>query len=124
MYVHDQTSPAPTALPGIAHATWAGIAENVGLSLWRQTVAPGAGTPPHRHDCDEVVLCTAGYGELHIAGQVQRFGPDQTLTLPRGVEHQFFNVGALPLEVLGIFAASPVGTFLPDGQAIDLPWRS
>jgi quercetin dioxygenase-like cupin family protein len=124
MYVHDQTAPAPSPLPGIAHATWAGIAENVGVSLWRQTVAPGAGTPPHRHDCDEVVLCTAGLGELHIDGQVHRFGPDQTLTLPRGVEHQLFNVGALPLEVLGIFSVSPVGTFLPDGQAIELPWRS
>jgi hypothetical protein len=23
----------------------------------------------HRHDCDEVVLCLAGWGELHIDGQ-------------------------------------------------------
>ena len=35
----------------------------------RSTV--GAATPPHRHDCDEVVLCQAGHGELHLDGEVK-----------------------------------------------------
>jgi len=25
---------------------------------------------------------------------------------------------------VGVFPASPVGTFAPDGEAMDLPWRS
>ncbi len=125
MYVIEQSRPSAAELPGIAHATWAGHADGLKqISIWRQSMAPGAATPPHRHDCDEVVLCTAGCGELHVEGQVQRFGAESTLVLPKGTLHQFFNVGTVPLETIGIFGATPVGTRLPDGSAIDLPWRS
>ena len=125
MTVVEQTRPAPAAIPGIAHATWAGQDQGLSqLSLWRQTMAPGAATPPHSHDCDEVVLCLAGSGEVHVDGEVHRFGPDTTLVLPRGRPHQIFNTGQVPMETIGVFGASPVGTFLPGGEAIELPWRS
>ena len=125
MYVLEQQRPAPAPIPGLAHATWAGHDEGLSqLSLWRQTLAPGAATPPHRHDCDEVVLCQSGEGELQVDGEVHRFGPGTTLVLPKGRHHQIFATGAAPLEILGIFGSSPVGTFLPDGEALDLPWRS
>lgn len=125
MIVVEQTRPAPTPLPGVEHATWAGTDEGLtGLSLWRQTLAPGACTPPHMHDCDEVVLCHAGWGEVHLDGAAHRFGPDTTVVLPKGKVHQLFNVGPMPLEILGIFASTPVGTALPDGQDIELPWRT
>ena len=125
MHVIEQTHPAATAIPGIAHVTWAGQADGLTeLSVWRQSMAPGAATPPHSHDCDEVVLCLAGWGELHSDGEVRRFGADTTLVLPRGRVHQIFNVGPMPLETLGIFAATPVPTRLPDGEALALPWRT
>jgi len=92
--------------------------------VWRQTLSPGAATPPHSHECDEVVLCLAGRGEAHGNGQVRRFGADNTLVLPKGQVHQLFNVGSAPLEIVGIFAATPVATYLPEGQALELPWRS
>lgn len=125
MNVIDQTRPETTALPGIAHATWAGTAEGLSqLSVWRQSLAPGAATPPHRHDCDEVVLCLSGCGDLHVDGAVHRFGADQTVVLPRGRDHQIFNAGPMPLEIIGLFAATPVPVALPDGSTLDLPWRS
>lgn len=125
MNVFDQTRPETTPIPGVAHATWAGAAEGLQqLSLWRQTLAPGAATPPHRHDCEEIVLCLAGWGELHMAGRVQRFGAEQTVVLPRDCEHQLFNVGPMPLEIVAVFAATPVVVTLPDGSALELPWRS
>jgi quercetin dioxygenase-like cupin family protein len=125
MYVIEQQPPQPTSLAGVDHATWAGAADGVaGLSVWRQSLAPGAATPPHRHDCDEVVLCLGGAGEVHVDGQVHRFDGHSTVVLPKGVVHQLFNVGSAPLETLGILAVSPVGTFLPDGAPIELPWRS
>jgi quercetin dioxygenase-like cupin family protein len=125
MYVTEQARPEPTAIPGVAHTTYAGAAEGLKqLSLWRQTLAPGAATPPHSHDCDEVVLCQGGWGEVHIDGQAHRFGPESTIVLPRGTLHQIFNVGEVPMEILGVFGATPVGTFLPDGAALPLPWRS
>jgi quercetin dioxygenase-like cupin family protein len=125
MHILEQQRPEPTAIPGVAHATWACAAQGLSqLSLWRQTLAPGAATPPHSHDCDEVVLCLSGQGELHCDGALQRFGAESTLILPKGREHQLVNAGSQALEIIGIFAATPVGTFLADGQAIALPWRS
>jgi mannose-6-phosphate isomerase-like protein (cupin superfamily) len=125
MVLFEPPRPAPAAIPGIAHATWAGAAEGLRqLSVWRQTLAPGAATPPHRHDCDEVVLCQGGSGEVHIDGQAHRFGVDSVVVLPKDQPHQLFNVGPVPLEIIGIFAASPVGTYLPGGAALELPWRT
>ncbi|SEA16585.1 cupin domain-containing protein [Variovorax sp. YR216] len=125
MYVIAQAAPSAAAIPSVAHATWAGHDEGVNqISIWRQTLEPGAATPPHRHECDEVVLCQAGFGELHVDGEVHRFGPGSTLILPRGRDHQIFNTGEVPMETMGVFGASPVITYLPDGQVLDLPWRS
>jgi quercetin dioxygenase-like cupin family protein len=125
MIVFQQTRPAPMPLPGLAHATWAGGAEGLTqLSLWRQSIDPGGATPPHAHDCDEVVLCLAGRGEVHIDGAVHGFCAGSTVVLPRGPVHQLLNVGSEPMEVLGIFGATPVMTRAPDGEPLALPWRS
>jgi quercetin dioxygenase-like cupin family protein len=124
-YVLDQPRPAPTPIPGVEHATWAGRADGLsGLSLWRQAIAPGGATPPHSHSCEEIVMCTAGRGEVHIEGRVHAFGAQQTLVLPPGVVHQIFNVGDEPLETTAVFAATPVPVALPDGTALELPWRT
>ena len=125
MNVIEQDRPAETPIPGVAHATWAGAADGLAqLSVWRQTLAPGAATPPHRHDCDEIVLCLSGHGEVHSEGRVQRFGADCTVVLPKGRDHQLFNTGTLPMETLGLFGATPVLTWLPDGSVLALPWRT
>jgi len=44
--------------------------------------------------------------------------------LPRGRAHQIFNVGANPMEILGVFGATAVASFLPGGEALELPWRT
>ena len=125
MYVIEQARPVAMSLPGIEHATWVGHDDGLQqLSIWRQSMAPGTGTPPHSHDCDEVVLCLAGRGELLVGGGTLRFGADDTLVLPKGVVHQFFSVGPQPLETVGILGSSPAPPRLPDGQLLELPWRS
>jgi mannose-6-phosphate isomerase-like protein (cupin superfamily) len=125
MTVVPQLHPAATPLAGVAHATWAGEADGVQqLSVWRQSMAASGATPPHRHDVDEVVLCLSGHGELHIDGAVHAFCGGQTLVLPRDSTHQIFNVGEEPLETVGVFGGSPVQTYLPDGSALPLPWRT
>jgi quercetin dioxygenase-like cupin family protein len=125
MYVIEQVRPEQAPIPGVAHATWAGHDDGLTqLSVWRQTIAPGGATPPHRHDCDEVVLCQAGVGEVHIDGKAHGFSADSTIVLPKGLPHQIFNVGAMPMEIVGVFGATPVATFLPDGTELSLPWRT
>ena len=116
---------AGAALPGIEHLTLAGGEQGLAaLSVWRQTMAPGSATPPHQHDCEEVVLVTEGSGEVHIDGAVIAFDPDTTLVLPPNRPHQIFNTGDVPLKTIAAFSATPVGTFLPDGAPIALPWKS
>ncbi len=125
MHVHRNAELPHAVLPGIEHTTLAGA--DLGarhLSVWRQTMAPGAATPPHRHDCEEVVLVQSGRGQVLIDGRAIDFGPDTTLVLPAGVDHQIVNTGDEPVCTIAAFAATPVGTALPDGQPIELPWRS
>lgn len=125
MIVIEQQQPTPTALAGILHTTLAGTDEGLTrLSVWRQSMASGAATPPHRHDCDEVVLCESGSGEVWIDGIAHPFCTGSTIILPRDKMHQLVNSGNTPMETVAIFAATPVITRLPGGELIDLPWRT
>jgi mannose-6-phosphate isomerase-like protein (cupin superfamily) len=121
-----QNSERPrAALPGIEHVTLAGSENGLkSLSIWKQSLAPGGATPPHRHDCEEVVLIQTGRGELHLNGQVHRFGADTTLVVPRNAPHQIVNIGDEPLELIGVLAVSPVAVFFPNGEPIELPWTT
>lgn len=124
-YVVEQSRPEATPIPGVFHATWAGSRDGLrSLSLWRQSLAPGGATPPHSHECEEIVMCLSGRGEVRIAGEVHAFGARQTVLLPANVPHQIFNVGPEPLEMTAVFAATPVPVALPDGSALELPWHS
>ena len=125
MHVIHNQAPAPTGIPGIDHITLAGQADGLhGMSVWQQSIAPGGMTPPHRHTCEEVVLCRAGEGELHANGRVERFGANNTVVIPAGLDHQIFSVGKEPLQLIAAFGMTPVATCLPDGEPIELPWRT
>ena len=125
MHVISNQQPVPSAIPGIAHVTLAGHDEGLSkLSVWQQSLAPGGATPPHRHDCEEVVICSGGTGELRLEEKVERFARDMTVVIPANVEHQIINIGRAPLQFVAVFSMSPVRACFPDGTAIDLPWRS
>jgi quercetin dioxygenase-like cupin family protein len=125
MNVVDHTRLETAALPGIEHRTLAG--SDIGLkqlSVWQQTLDAGQATPPHRHDCEEVVVVSQGSGELHIEGRVERFGPEQTLVIPRNVPHQIVNTGSEAIRLVAAFAMTPVVAYFPDGSELPLPWKS
>ena len=126
MYVMPASIALPASpIPGIAHRTLARHGDGLdALSVWKQTMAPGSATPPHRHDCDEVVVVLAGAGTLTIDGEALPFRAGDTLVLPAERDHQIVNTGTEDVVTVATFAASPVATSLPDGQVIDLPWAS
>ena len=124
-----KVSPNPvltaSPFPGILHATLAGSAQGLKqLSIWQQILEPGAATPPHRHDCEEVVLCSAGRGELRFGERKLNFGAHQTVCIPRNALHQIVNAGSGPLHLVAVFSKSPVDVYLPDGEPVVLPWSS
>ena len=134
MHVTTNIEPSPSAIPGIRHSTLAGSAQGLKqLSVWDQVLEPGAATPPHRHDCEEVVLCSGGKGVLVVeAGgneegefaRTEAFAAGTTICIPRNAVHQIFNTGEGPLHLVALFSATPVVPHLPDGTRIDLPWAS
>ena len=55
---------------------------------------------------------------------MRRDTANQTASIPRNAIHQIFNVGHEPIEIVAVLAATPVDAFLPDGQRLELPWRT
>ncbi len=122
--VHNAELPR-AAIPGIDHVTLACGQNGLrSLSVWQQRIAPGQASPPHRHDCEEVVVVQSGRGELHIEDRIERFGANTTLIVPPNVPHQIFNVGDESMDLIAVLSVTPVKVELPDGQPLPLPWAS
>jgi mannose-6-phosphate isomerase-like protein (cupin superfamily) len=47
-----------------------------------QTLESGAATPPHYHECEEVLVILKGAGQFSIVGESRDFGPGTTLVGP------------------------------------------
>lgn len=124
MQVIDNAAPSASPIPGIQHHTIAGSEQGLKqLSIWEQIVAPGCATPPHTHDCEEVVMCRKGHGEVLFGdGRKLAFRAGQTLVIPAHELHQIVNSGDEEMHSVAAFGRSPVAVYLPDGQAMDLPW--
>lgn len=91
------------------------------VEMWHGRMDADSATPPHRHDTEEVVLFLRGSGRATVGDGEVRYQAGDTLILPRGQVHQIF------AEAESEFvAAMPLGgtVTLPDGEVLDLPWRT
>lgn len=123
MPIHDHATLAALALPGLVHQTLAGPRDGLRqLEVWMQTIAPGAGTPVHAHDCEEVIVVLRGAGELELEGKVETFGPGSTIIVPRGAVHRITNTGRDEMLAVAALAASPVTVTTAEGERMHLPW--
>jgi len=110
-------------LPGLEHQTLAGKRDGLGgFEVWRQTIAAGAATPVHRHDCEEVIICLKGKAVCHYDGREYHFREDESLVIPAGVVHQICNAGDEDLYIIATLGMSPVRVETADGQPMALPW--
>ena len=89
----------------------------------RQTIAPHAATPVHRHDCEEVIVCLKGAGVCHYGGREYPFREDETLVIPSGVTHQICNAGDGDLYIVATLAMAPVKVETATGEPMPLPWN-
>lgn len=125
MYVTRHADRPEAALPGLRNRTVAGSRDGLSrLSVWKNTIDPGHATPPHRHDCEEVVVVLRGSGSLVVGEQRIAFGPDSTLVVPPDAPHQIVNDGTEPLELVASFSVTPVRVTFPDGTPLELPWET
>lgn len=114
---------APISLPGLTHRTLASHASGIhSFELWQQALAPGAATPLHRHDCEEVIVFTAGSGVMRHAGRDYACNAGTVLLCAPNELHQIVNTGDTDLALYGILSVSPVPVLDEDGKVIPLPW--
>lgn len=110
-------------LPGLVHQTLASLGNGTyTMEVWRQTLAPGAVTPWHRHACEEVIVIFSGRGECRIHGRTETFGPDSTLIVDSDAVHQLANTGDEPLVLLAVLGMTPVTVLDATGEVLALPW--
>jgi len=110
-------------LPGLSHRTVAGPLQGLEtLEVWVQTVAPGAATPVHRHDCEEAIVILDGSGVLDLEGVEETFGSGETLVIPRDAVHQIRSTGPGPLRLVAALGTAPVRVHTATHERIPLPW--
>ena len=123
MHVNHNPAAPLHSLPGLEHQTLAGHRDGLrSFEVWRQTIAAGASTPVHRHDCEEVIVIMGGSGVCKFEDRVLPFAADQTLVIPPNVVHQICNDGSEDLHIIATLAMSPVKVETADGAPMALPW--
>jgi len=111
------------ALPGIKHQTLASGADKLArLEVWMQTLDPGAVTPVHYHECEEVVVVLKGSGCLIVGGVITECGPGTTLIIPPMAIHQIISTGKGEMTLVVALSETPSRVFAPDGEELALPW--
>lgn len=125
MPVIDNQAVKNFALPGLNHRTFAGPEHGLkNLEVWGQVIDAGAGTPVHRHACEEAIVILEGSGTLTINGEATRFGPNSTLIIPADAVHQIVNSGTTPMVIVAALSMAPVAVRHADNQAMPLPWQA
>ena len=110
-------------LPGLEHQTLAGRKDGMQqFEVWRQTIAAGAATPVHKHDCEEVIVIFSGEGVCHCEGSDFHFKADDTLMIPPSVAHQIVNTGTTELKIMATLSMAPVRVETATGETMALPW--
>lgn len=123
MRVNSHASLPVHQLPGLEHQTLAGSRDGMqSFEIWRQKIAPGAATPVHCHDCEEVITVLAGTAECHHEGRTSVIRANESLLIPRSVVHQICNAGQDELQIMATLAMSPVQVRTADGAPMPLPW--
>jgi mannose-6-phosphate isomerase-like protein (cupin superfamily) len=113
------------SLPGLEHQTIAQRSQGTQqVEAWKQSLAPGAATPPHFHECEEVVYILEGSGAIVLEGKTTSFEADCTLIFPAGQVHQITNTGSETIRRAAWLSESPARVFLPSGERLRLPWES
>jgi mannose-6-phosphate isomerase-like protein (cupin superfamily) len=125
MPVIDNQAVKNFALPGLNHRTFAGPEHGLkNLEVWGQVIDAGAGTPVHRHACEEAIVILEGSGTLTINGEESQFGPNSTLIIPADAVHQIVNSGTTPMVIVAALSMAPVAVRHADNQAMLLPWQA
>ncbi|MFD3002789.1 cupin domain-containing protein [Pontibacter toksunensis] len=85
------------------------------ITVLEQTVAPGAGSPPHICSKeDKIIYVVAGDFEVLLGDETHGCTAGDTITIPRGTRHNFKNTGLQQGKVLVTLTPGGHESFLRD----------
>ncbi|MDP9241908.1 MAG: cupin domain-containing protein [Actinomycetota bacterium] len=89
--------------------------------MYRLTVPPGAETPAHSHDHEEVFHLAAGSLKTRLDDDAHDVRSGDTVIIPPGVRHSVRSTGPGAAALLCVM---PAGTLFvkPDGSGAVPPW--
>ena len=77
------------------------------IVLFQQWCDPGLGAPTHLHAVEEILTVLAGEAEVWIETERTMLQAGQSVVIPAGRKHGFYNSGTTTLNVQAILA-SPI----------------
>ena len=83
-----------------------GMEQRLDCTLYYSTIEPGAGTPLHIHEVDELITVLKGQVEGRIGEDEATVIPNQTMVIPKGVTHGFTASGEETTVALAFFPCS------------------
>ena len=91
------------------------------LAAWRVALRPGASSPVHSLETDEVFIALRGQAEFHLDGQVLSVGAGDGLTVAAGTS---FRIVVTSAEGFEAAACVPAGSRarIGDGEPFAPPW--
>lgn len=111
----------------LPHATFTGLASpsrgSSESSVWRVTIAAGAGPAPHTLSREEIFVALSGAAVATIGSDTFAVAAGDTLVVPPGVLFSLANPHSEPFEAVCVL---PVGgtACLPDGAPFVPPWAA
>ncbi len=91
-------------------------------SVWRLTLDPGAASPPHTLDREEVFVALRGSVTAAFADRTETVESGGALIVPVGEEFVLQNTGDEPFE--GVICLPVGGRATVDGEASVPPWAA
>jgi quercetin dioxygenase-like cupin family protein len=90
------------------------------VMAWRAKLSPGAASPPHRHDVEEVVVVLSGSCIAKLDGAEHTLSAGDACVIPPNTLHQVINTSDEPWEC--ITAMKVEARFIrPDGSETPSP---
>ncbi len=71
--------------------------------------------PPHRHDCDEVLVFLEGEGTLFVGQEPRPVFGGTTVTIPAGTPHCFYNTGIGHVRMMAFLPKANPAYIVVDG---------
>lgn len=91
--------------------------------VWEARMVPGASTPPHSHDAEEIVVVIEGAIEANVSDETSTVSAGEVLIVPAGTVHQLRNVAKGETRKIAVLGRVGAKTFWPDGRVLETPWQ-